>query len=581
MSALKHYFPLIIVGLAFLWSCITIATRRVAEAPPGTIVVRIAHYQLESGARDAFEKLGKDFANLPEIKKFGDVRIVQEAIPAPLYGQWLTSQMMARQAPDLVEYGQLPTPMMLAIQNRYMLPLNELASAPNPFNAGTPLEGKPLKETFVDGMRSGYQEEMQAYTRVPLSAFSQRIFYNKTLLRKLTGLDAPPTEMRAFLALCEKIAAQPVPQNAGGRGGQNYIPIASSQYHAPRWFENISNPLSYRNLFSGDFNRDGTVGTDETYAAFATGRMSLNDHPWRARFEVMKQFSLVFQPGFVGLERDEALFLFAQQKAVFISSGTWDVNSLIEQAIGKFEVGIAVFPLPTPQDPELGPLVLGPVRDPADSGFPFGITRFAKHPEIAQLFLQFLASVKGNTELNHTIGWIPNVIGVPLPPALADFKPTPNGMYFAGNFLLGGKSLVEHNIYTSLLQSDPKYTYDDFMKQFVPSYLKLGRDDWEEQQRDFGRTIAQTEQTVVAFRGEAMLAGATEEGQRRWIRYRSATTSRVVFPKLDRRVVRKLMETGPRRPIAPYNYLPEALERARSTLNAPPLNTPPATGAQQ
>ena len=83
-------------------------------------------------------------------------------------------------------------------------------------------EDLELKETLTDGMKGGYQEEMQAYTRVPLSRFAQRVFYNKTLLKKLTGLEKPPTELRAFLKLCEQIHAKKLPN------GQPYTPITSS-----------------------------------------------------------------------------------------------------------------------------------------------------------------------------------------------------------------------------------------------------------------------------------------------------------------------------------------------------------------
>ena len=107
---------------------------------------------------------------------------------------------MAATAPDLVEVGNLPDPILIAYQSRYFHPLNRLAGAANPFNQGTPLEGVALKETFTEGMRSGYTEELQAYTRIPLARFTQRLFYNRTLLVQLTGLDAPPEDFRANFA---------------------------------------------------------------------------------------------------------------------------------------------------------------------------------------------------------------------------------------------------------------------------------------------------------------------------------------------------------------------------------------------
>ena len=173
MKTWREYLPIVAIGAAFLWSAVTIGLRRSEEARPGTKVLRIGHWQLESGVREAFETLGKEFAALPEVKaKYGDVKIVQDAIPDTTYGQWLTSQMMGQTAPDLLEVGMLPEPILLAYQNRYFMPLTEMAARPNPFNKGTAMEGVALKETFLDGMRSGYQEELQAYMRVPLSRFT-------------------------------------------------------------------------------------------------------------------------------------------------------------------------------------------------------------------------------------------------------------------------------------------------------------------------------------------------------------------------------------------------------------------------
>src|SRR4051794_12322279 len=104
MKKWRDQLPLLAIAAAFLWSAVTIAMRRSEEARPGTTVIRIGHWQLESGVREAFETLGKQFAELPEVKaRYGDVKIAQDAIPDTTYGQWLTSQMMGQTAPDLLE----------------------------------------------------------------------------------------------------------------------------------------------------------------------------------------------------------------------------------------------------------------------------------------------------------------------------------------------------------------------------------------------------------------------------------------------------------------------------------------------
>ena len=46
---------------------------------------------------------------------------------------------------------------------------------------GTALEGVPIAQTFKDGLRGSYVEELQEYVGVSLSLFGVRVFYNKTL----------------------------------------------------------------------------------------------------------------------------------------------------------------------------------------------------------------------------------------------------------------------------------------------------------------------------------------------------------------------------------------------------------------
>jgi raffinose/stachyose/melibiose transport system substrate-binding protein len=567
MRNIKEKLPLMALAVVFLWSALTIAVRRGDEARPGTTTLRIGHWQLEAGVREAFETLGRDFAALPEIKaKYGDVRVVQDAIPDSTYGQWLTSQMMGQTAPDLLEVGMLPEPIMLAYQNRYFLPLTEMATRANPFNKGTVMEGVPLKETFLDGMRSGYQEELQAYMRVPLSRFTSRMFYNKTLLRKLTGEDAPPRDLRMFFALCGQIGVQAIP----GGTGQRYIPIANSTWHATHWFQNVAEPLTFANVFMGDFSRDANVGSDETYAAIATDRMRLADLTWRARFDLTRQLVAQSNPGFIGVGRDEALFLFAQQKAVFISTGIWDVGSLQAQAEGKFEVGIADFPRLDSQDPEYGRLALGPLFDPAWAQFPFGVYRLSKHPELAQDFLLYLASVKGNEKLNRIIRWIPSVAGVPIPPEFAKFAPVDSGICAAGNLTPGGNTAAAFNKYFSEYQTNPGYSFEQFQRDFLPVYKAQGRVDWEEQQRDWRRSQVTNEKFLAGLRGEALLR-AVDERDERWVAYRSFTALRQVLPAIEHRQQERLVRGGPQRPVAPYDYLPEAIETVRKQLSGEAL----------
>jgi raffinose/stachyose/melibiose transport system substrate-binding protein len=573
VTNIKKYLPLIAITAAFFWSMWAIGTRRAAETPKDAIIIRIGHWQLESSVREGFDKMAREFAARPDIKaKYGNVIVVQDAIPETVYGQWASSQMMGRTAPDIVEIGLgLPQPIWLGYLNRYFIPLTDLANEPNPFNKGTPLESVPFRHTFTDDMRRGYTEELQQYTSIPLSRFTTRLFYNKTLLKKLTGKDAPPSDFRGFLALCDEI------KKHHDERGQAYMPIACSAYHmAAMWVPGLFNILTYGNLWKADFNRDGTVGSDEFYAAIRTGAMTFNDPPNRAKFQMTAEMLPYFQDGFTGLNRDDAVFAFAQQRAVFISTGTWDALSLYQQAQGddpahpNFELGLMDYPFPTPNDPEFGKLIVGPKYDQALVGFPMGVTNFSKHPDVAKDFLRFLCSVDGNREFNKILGWIPSVRGVPLPPMLAKFAPREEGMYACYNTDLGGQTVVRYMQDYSEFETNRAFTYEDLFKKFAPYYKEQGLADWEEQQRDWRRAILINEQFLASLRGEALLAGNGREATGTWVRYRSFTMRRQITPEIGRAIQERLVRHGPDRPVGPYEYLPSALEKLRRHLAAAP-----------
>ena len=193
-----------------------------------------------------------------------NVRIIQEAIPESTYGQWMSTQLMGGTAPDIVQAGMVEAPLMTAFFIRYLLPLSSYVTQPNPYNAGTDLEGVPLFLTFKDGMRRSFIDETQEFMTIPLALVSLRLFYNKSLLKKLTGLDEMPKDFRTFLKVCEKIRSQKQPN------GQPYVAIAGSRYHFIRWEDSMAKPLTYDALREIDFNRDGRFSKDEMFMGFVT-----------------------------------------------------------------------------------------------------------------------------------------------------------------------------------------------------------------------------------------------------------------------------------------------------------------------
>jgi len=552
---IQAYLPVAMIGLVFAWSAIAIVLYRAAQAPPGAIVLRIGHWQLEASVREMFEEMANDYRKINP-----HVHIVQDAIPEMVYAQWATTQLMGGTAPDMLQVGgMIPYHLLVQYYNRYMVSLTPHVNDPNPYNAGTSLEGVPLRSTFKDGMRSSYVEEMQEYVSIPLSQFGVRIFYNRDLLKKLTGLDEAPSDYRSFLAACAEI------ERHRNDRGQPYVAIASSRYHLPMWENMLMDPLTYGVKRVADFNRDGFVSNDELYVAFKTGRITF-DHPSiRLRFQMLWEISKHFQTGYTGLTRDEAVFLFAQRRAVFMTTGTWDARSLQEQAEGKFEVGVMDFPRPLPDDPVYGEVMEGPQYERVMGGFPFAIVRTSKHPDVALDFLMFLAGKEQNEKLNRIIGWIPSVVDTELDPLLTAFEPHLRGVYGNFNIFLGGETWIKWLQMYSQYQIH-QISYGDMTGEFQPFFIEHGLKDLQEQQKDWRRGMVNNEQFLAGIRARA-LQSEGNEAQSNWIKYRSLTASRQIWPEISRARQMQLVEIGPDfGAVGPYEYGPDVLDRIRARL---------------
>jgi len=572
VAFVRTYFALLVVFAVFLWSAWVIATFRAQQTPPGSVVIRLGHWQLEASVREGIDEMAREYQ-----KTHPNVVVVQDAIPEGTYGQWVSTQLMGGTAPDIMQVGaMLPDNIWLSYYNRYFAPLSRYVNTPNPHNAGTDIADLPLRQTFKDGMKTAYVTEMQEYMSVPLSQFGVRIFYNKDLLREITGSDVAPLDYRQFLATCEKIRGTTNPAS-----GQAYIPIAGSAYHFGHWDSMMFSPVTYGAFRRADFNRDGFVGNDETFVAFKTGLLDFTYPSYACWLKMLREVTDYFQVGYTGLGRDEAVFLFAQQRAVFMTTGTWDARSLQEQAEGQFEVGIMDFPIPSRDDPVYGDVVEGRIYESPGAGFRFGISRDSKHLDVALDFLLFLASQKGNEKLNAIIGWIPAIVGTELDPLLRAFEPHLEGIYGNVNFNLGGNTAVTWGQIYSLYQVN-QISLDEFAQRFTAYYLKNGLTDFLEQQRDWRRGMQRNEQYLAGIRGRASLAdeataaAATPEektagardAESAWVRYRAITSSRQIWGELNHARQMDLVKRDklPAGYVGPYEYSSNVLAKIRQRL---------------
>jgi raffinose/stachyose/melibiose transport system substrate-binding protein len=550
----RKAFAVVVVAVAFVWSVVAIYMTHRQEAPPDAkVVLRIAHWQLETGVREALDELAADYHKLhPEVT------IVQEAIPGD-NGTWLTTQLVGGSPPDLVQPGRLSDPVLLGFYQRYFLPLTLYVNQPNPYNANTPLAGVPWRKTFRDALLDGYVKELQAFMRVPLTRFNLRVFYNKTLFQKLTGQAEPPSDFRAFLAVCQEI------RRHRDEHGQPYIPIASCRAHLHWWDFGMAAPLTYPALRELDFNRDTLVGMDEFYVGLRTGRIRFDDPPFAARFKVLELLFPHFQAGWTGVTRDDAVFLFAQQRAVFIVSGTWDAGGLQEQAAGEFELGTMPFPQPSKSDPDVGHAVEGPVYGQSWNGFRLAITRACRHPEVALDFLQFLSSQPGNEKLNRIIGWIPAITGAQMRPEVQSFDPIVEGVLGTMQPALGGDTANKWLQMISLFNIG-EISYPAMAAEYLAYYNRRAPEEYAELRRNPQRSLPNDYQFLAGFRAYALTAPAPE-AQNWWKRYRMMVGGRLLLRDLNDEYLDALLAEGKasQRP-PPYAIRPSALAAVRDRL---------------
>lgn len=529
---LKSNLPYLVISGAFIWACLVIATRQAQKTEPGIIVIRIGHWQLEGGVRDGINSLAREYEKLNP-----NVRILQEAIPESIWKQWVSTQLMGGTAPDLLEIGNMESNLVTAFYLRYFIPLTSFVGRPNPYNKGTSLEGVPLINTFKDGMRRSYIEENQEYMNIPLSMVGVRLFYNKDLLRKLTGRSEPPTNYREFLKLCENIQQQKHPS------GKPYVAIASSGWHFARWDGALFRPITYPVIRSIDFNKDGRFSKEEMFYGVVTGRISLDSPYYLAYFDMIQEVSAFFPNGYTGLTRDEAIFPFAQQRVVFIPAGVYEIVGLQQQAAGVFEVGISKFPQVDENDPVYGKIFEGEPYENQEGGFPVGITRTSRHPEIAADFLLFLVSQKGNEALNRHFGWIPIIEGAGATPEIALFQPNLEGVFPAFDATLGGETTIKWQQLISLYQVN-QITKEDLIKDFDAFYRTKGREDFDELIRNRYRGIQRDEQIARGLMIRAMALEDKPEALGFWIKYRTMINGRIMGLDSQNRRLIKAVEAG-------------------------------------
>ncbi|WP_438479349.1 extracellular solute-binding protein [Oleiharenicola lentus] len=414
-----------LTGLTVLVVLFGLSAWRVArherrDAAPDVLTIRFAHWQLESGLRAAYDAMAVRYMELHP-----NVRVEQIAIPDVVYGSWLRTQLVGGTAPDLIEFGQIPTGVGDELLARNFTPMTADLEQPNPYNRGTPLENVSWRETFIDGLEGVYRSSnLQDYYKIPMGIFTVRVYYNRALWRAVLGDTPEPTTFGEMQEITRRIQAHAAREN------QTLFPLASAgQSFQP--VDRLFGAQTQRLALALDKDRNYFTTAPEIAIGALRGEWDM-DRPELVRsLELVRGLSLMMPTGYLQLTRSDAMFLFIQQRSMMISTGSWDATSLISQV--PFEVGVFRLPLPAVDDPVYGAAMLGAVPSEADlpTEAAFSLWSGSPHADVALDFLHFLTSQEGSRLFVKHSRWLPAIAGVEPEQSFRPFMPelggTPNG----------------------------------------------------------------------------------------------------------------------------------------------------------
>ena len=413
-----------LIGLGLLALCFLLSLGRIfgrlahREEAGGKMTIRFAHWQLESGLRDAYDRLAAGYMRLhPEV------RVEQMPIPESVFPNWMRTQLIGGTAPELIEIGKGDTNEILA---SYFEPVTAYLEQPNPYNRGNDLAQTPWRETFIDGLSQAYNQELLQYYTIPNSMFTVRMFYNRPLWRTVFGSENLPRTYEEMVACCQQTASYRT------ASGEPIVPIAGSQNNAPFLIERLFSSQTQRLFYS--LARPGSLypSGEELADDFLAGKWSFRTPAVLDGLELARGVGKFLPTGFLQLKREDALFLFSQGRALMTITGSWDAPSIHSQA--PFDVGVFDVPVPTAQDPHYGRNAVGRVSEAGTgTGLSFGMVKQTSRAKTALIidFLHFLTSRESNQEFSEYSGWLPAVAGAEVRPEIRPFLPRMDG-YPAG-----------------------------------------------------------------------------------------------------------------------------------------------------
>ena len=386
--------------------------RRPEDRAGDVITLRFAHWQLEGGIREAFDTLARDYE-----ARHPNIRVEQIAIPVSSYVIWGITHIVGGDPPDLMELGKnLNDPRFF----RYFTPITEAIELPNPYNAGTRLEGVPWRKTFVDGMESTFNLQSFDCYGASILASTTRIYYNEALMREITGRNRPPRSLEEMVALCARV------RDFASRTGRPIMPFAGSWANGPDMMDDYFRTQTQRlgsRLNPGTFD---PVTRGDFLLAYLNHEWTLDSPEILRAFDMMSVVGDALPAGFDLSDRDIAFSCFDQGRALMLSAYSQDATGVLRYA--NFPVGVFRDPTPAPATAGFGANMVA--RNSEHALIPYGaftITRASPHPAEALDFLRFITSQREDRKFSALADTLPVVVGVNAAGFMRNFIPDGGG----------------------------------------------------------------------------------------------------------------------------------------------------------
>lgn len=426
----------VLIGV-LIFSLFQVWSVKQGQVAGGKHVIRISHWQLELGYRQALQGVIERY-NALKKEQFEKglidhpVEAVQLPVTEKVYPQLINTHMIAGTAPDIIEMGKGKATDGTN-KAEYFLSLSEVVAKPNPYNSPqylTPdVEPELVKalpklgwrDTFVDGMVGGWDYDLQAQYGVPTCFHSSgRLSYNLDLMKEATGSDQVPRTLGELLTLCKQL------REFGVKSGRTVMPIAGSQYSAGFWY-NFINPFTATWQSKLDFDHNGQISAQEGFAGLSAGVIKFTDPEFQEFLQATSAVASEFPNGFTAMDREAAMFLFVQGKAGILFTGSWDAATVYK--LSKFRVKIAPIPLPGSGEQWADKPKYASSEAATKGGSAYGVYKRSASTADAIDFLQYITSHTENERFNREADWVPCIIGMKPNERMDAFAPRLEGIH--------------------------------------------------------------------------------------------------------------------------------------------------------